>query len=400
MGRRRHRGRKPLPVGSAVDLPTPGGTLGTGSLPSNPPSPRTTGTVSTTAASSATSARAPASCARASAASASCARARATQIVLTTYGRSSGFCVDPIEKKPLNHFLPGTSVLSFGTAGCNLACRFCQNWDISKSREIDTLADAASPETIAARRARARLPERRLHLQRPGRSSSSTRSTSPTPAASAASEDGRGDRRLHLRRAARASFYRAHGRRERRPQGLHRGLLPPGLRRRTSRRCSRRSSTSARDRRLVRDHDAADPRARTTRDAELDAHEPLGGRAPRARRAAALHGVPPRLPDARHAADAAGDAHARAARSRARTASATSTRATCTTPTGASTCCHGCGAPRDRARLVRARRLRTSTTTGAAARCGTPLPGRFAGPPAPGARGGCPVRLADFEATT
>lgn len=71
------------------------------------------------------------------------------QIVLTTYGRSSGFCVDPIEKKPLNHFLPGTPVLSFGTAGCNLACKFCQNWDISKSREIDTLADAASPETIA-----------------------------------------------------------------------------------------------------------------------------------------------------------------------------------------------------------------------------------------------------------
>ena len=71
------------------------------------------------------------------------------QVVLTTYGRSSGFCVDPIEKKPLDHFLPGTSVLSFGTAGCNLACRFCQNWDISKSREVDTLADAASPEAIA-----------------------------------------------------------------------------------------------------------------------------------------------------------------------------------------------------------------------------------------------------------
>ena len=70
-------------------------------------------------------------------------------VVLTTYGRSSGFCIDPIEKKPLNHFLPGTPVLSFGTAGCNLACRFCQNWDISKSKEIDTLADAASPETIA-----------------------------------------------------------------------------------------------------------------------------------------------------------------------------------------------------------------------------------------------------------
>jgi pyruvate formate lyase activating enzyme len=71
------------------------------------------------------------------------------QIVLTTYGRSSGFCIDPIEKKPLNHFFPGSAVLSFGTAGCNLACRFCQNWDISKSREIDTLADSASPLTIA-----------------------------------------------------------------------------------------------------------------------------------------------------------------------------------------------------------------------------------------------------------
>jgi len=71
-------------------------------------------------------------------------------IVLTTYGRSSGFCIDPIEKKPLNHFLPGTPVLSFGTAGCNLACRFCQNWDISKSRETDTLADSATPEALAA----------------------------------------------------------------------------------------------------------------------------------------------------------------------------------------------------------------------------------------------------------
>jgi pyruvate formate lyase activating enzyme len=76
------------------------------------------------------------------------------EIVLTTYGRSSGFCIDPIEKKPLDHFLPGTSVLSFGTAGCNLGCRFCQNWDISKSREIDTLADAAAPEEIAATAAR------------------------------------------------------------------------------------------------------------------------------------------------------------------------------------------------------------------------------------------------------
>jgi pyruvate formate lyase activating enzyme len=71
------------------------------------------------------------------------------QVVLTTYGRSSGFCIDPIEKKPLNHFLPGTPVLSFGTAGCNLACKFCQNWDISKSRAFDRLQAAAEPEDIA-----------------------------------------------------------------------------------------------------------------------------------------------------------------------------------------------------------------------------------------------------------
>jgi pyruvate formate lyase activating enzyme len=73
------------------------------------------------------------------------------RMVLTTYGRSSGFCVDPIEKKPLNHFYPGSSVLSFGTAGCNLGCRFCQNWDISKARAIDRLQDSATPEEIARR---------------------------------------------------------------------------------------------------------------------------------------------------------------------------------------------------------------------------------------------------------
>jgi len=71
------------------------------------------------------------------------------EVVLATYGRSSGFCVDPIEKKPLNHFLPGTPVLSFGTAGCNLACKFCQNWDISKSRELDRLQVCATPQAIA-----------------------------------------------------------------------------------------------------------------------------------------------------------------------------------------------------------------------------------------------------------
>ena len=77
-------------------------------------------------------------------------RARqAGKMVLTTYGRSSGFCIDPVEKKPLNHFLPGTPILSFGTAGCNLTCKFCQNWDISKSRAFDKLQAKASPNMIA-----------------------------------------------------------------------------------------------------------------------------------------------------------------------------------------------------------------------------------------------------------
>jgi len=76
-------------------------------------------------------------------------------LYLATYGRSTGFCIDPIEKKPLNHFLPGTPVLSFGTAGCNLGCRFCQNWDISKSREVERLSVEASPDAIAQAAARA-----------------------------------------------------------------------------------------------------------------------------------------------------------------------------------------------------------------------------------------------------
>jgi pyruvate formate lyase activating enzyme len=71
------------------------------------------------------------------------------RIYLTSYGKATGFCVDPIEKKPLNHFYPGTSVLSFGTAGCNLGCKFCQNWDISKAREVERLSDSATPEQIA-----------------------------------------------------------------------------------------------------------------------------------------------------------------------------------------------------------------------------------------------------------
>jgi pyruvate formate lyase activating enzyme len=82
-------------------------------------------------------------------------RAEGDRVVSTAYGRASGFCVDPIEKKPLAHFLPGTSVLSFGTAGCNLGCKFCQNHSISTATRMDALAEAAAPEAIADAAAKA-----------------------------------------------------------------------------------------------------------------------------------------------------------------------------------------------------------------------------------------------------
>jgi len=72
------------------------------------------------------------------------------QIVSTTYGRSTGFCIDPIEKKPLYHFYPGTAALSFGTPGCNLGCKFCQNWTLSRSRDVEAACRRAAPENIAA----------------------------------------------------------------------------------------------------------------------------------------------------------------------------------------------------------------------------------------------------------
>ena len=66
------------------------------------------------------------------------------------YGKPTGFGIDPIEKKPLNHFLPGTKILSFGTAGCNLGCKFCQNWSISKAKLDDVNSLTASPEDVVS----------------------------------------------------------------------------------------------------------------------------------------------------------------------------------------------------------------------------------------------------------
>ena len=260
--------------------------------------------------------------------------ARGRRVVLTTYGRSSGFCVDPIEKKPLNHFLPGSSVLSFGTAGCNLACRFCQNWDISKSQ-----GDRHARRRGVARGDRPRGPSARLPAASPSptttrSSSSSTRSTSPTPAttrgiAAVAVTAG------YMCPEPRARVLRAHRRGQRRPQGLHRGLLPPRPAAASSPRCSTRSSTSRDETDVWLELTTLLIPGLNDSDAELDAHDPLGRRAPRPRRADALHRVPPRLQDARPAADAARRRSRGRAGSRWRTASATPTRATSTTATAA-----------------------------------------------------------------
>ena len=162
-------------------------------------------------------------------------------IELYTYGRSSGFCVDPIEKKPLNHFLPGTPVLSFGTAGCNLACKFCQNWDMSKSREMDTLADAASPD------------DHRAGGRDLGCPASRSRTTIPIvfmeyaiDVAQACREvgvqDRRGDRRLHVPGAS-CRVLSLDGRRQRGPEGIHGAISIAGSAARSSRPCSTRSFT-------------------------------------------------------------------------------------------------------------------------------------------------------------
>ena len=84
---------------------------------------------------------------------------RGGKLVTTAWGRSTGFAVDPVEKKPLAHYRPGSTVLSFGTAGCNLGCRFCQNWDISKARLNERRAeDGFTPERVVALARRAGAP--------------------------------------------------------------------------------------------------------------------------------------------------------------------------------------------------------------------------------------------------
>ncbi len=164
-------------------------------------------------------------------------------MVLTTYGRSSGFCIDPIEKKPLNHFYPGSRVLSFGTAGCNLACKFCQNWDISKSREMDTLMDAASPDAIADAAQRTQCRSVAFTYNDPVIFAEYAMDT-----ADACRERGIKTVAVtagYIGAEAAARVLREDGRRQRRPQGLHRRVLREALRRAPATRCSRRSCISS-----------------------------------------------------------------------------------------------------------------------------------------------------------
>ena len=312
------------------------------------------------------------------------------EIVLTTYGRSSGFCVDPIEKKPLNHFLPGTPVLSFGTAGCNLACRFCQNWDISKSREIDTLADAASPEAIAAAAERLGCASVAFTYNDPvdlPRVRDRRRRRLPR----AWDQSGRRHRRLHLPRAAGRAL-RAHGRGQRRPEGLHRALLPPTP--------ARGHSQPVLETLEYLRHETGVWLEITTllipglndSDGEIDAHDALGRRAARTGRAAPLHRLPSRLQDARPAADAAGDADARARRSRSRNGVRYAYTGNVHDREGDSTFCSGCGAcviERDWYLLGDY----GLTDDGRCRACGTRIPGVFAGPPSSWGRHRLPVRL-------
>ena len=223
-------------------------------------------------------------------------------MVLTTYGRSSGFCIDPIEKKPLNHFYPGSSVLSFGTAGCNLACKFCQNWDISKSREMDRLLDAAPPERIAEAARDA------------GAASVAFTYNDPVIFAEYAMDTADACHALGLHSVAvTAGYMHAAPRREFYAKmdaanvdlkGFTERVLLPADRRASGAGARHAAVPAPRDRLLVRDHDAADPGAQR-RQRRDRCHDALDRRPARTGRAAAFHGLPPGLQDAGRAADAA-----------------------------------------------------------------------------------------------
>ena len=314
------------------------------------------------------------------------------QIVLTTWGRSSGYCIDPIEKKPLDHFLPGTPVLSFGTAGCNLTCSFCQNWDISKSREMDTLADRATPETIA--RAAEALGCRSvaftyndpvIFLEYAVDAAQACRDRGIKTVAVTAGYV-KPDARREFFASIDAANVDLKGFTERFYQKLCTGHLEPVL--------DTLEVPEAGDAGLARDHDLADPGRERLRRGD-PRRERVDRREPRRRRPVALQRLPPRLPHARQARDAGRRRCAARARSRAATASDTSTPATCTTR-------------RDRApSATRAGHALIGRdwydlgewnldAQGRCAKCQTRVRGRLRGAPGHLGRTPRPVRLADF----
>ena len=265
------------------------------------------GTRPTTVASSATCARATASCSDGQRGMCFVRQRVGDEMVLTTYGRSSGFAIDPIEKKPLNHFYPGTSVLSFGTAGCNLACKFCQNWDISKSQARWTASPTRrSPEGDRARRASA-----------PARTRVAFTYNDPTIFAEYAMDVADACHALGIHTVAvtagyihaepRRAFYDKIDAANVDLKAFTDDFYRPDLRRPPRAGEGHAALPRARDQGLDRDHDAHHPDAQRLRRGAHRARR-VRRRRPRARRAAALQRVPSRLPDARPPADAARDA--------------------------------------------------------------------------------------------
>ena len=311
-------------------------------------------------------------------------------MVLTTYGRSSGFCIDPIEKKPLNHFYPGSTVLSFGTAGCNLACKFCQNWDISKSREMDTLMDPASPAAIAAA----------AHAS--GCRSVAFTYNDPVIFAEYAMDAADACHERGIQTVAvtagyicvepRREFYAKMDAANVDLKGFTEEFYVKLTGARLRAGAGHARLPRARDRRVDRDHDAAHPRQeRLGRGARGDVRVDRARARPR--RAAALHGVPSRLQDDRPAAHARRDADARPRASR----SAPGLRYVYTGNVhdreGGTTFCPACAKPlivRDWHDIVRYQ----VTDDGCCRHCGAALPGRFARYDGAWGRRRIPVRVA------
>ena len=181
------------------------------------------------------------------------------RLVQLGYGRPAAVAIDPIEKKPLNHFFPGTTILSMGTAGCNMGCFFCQNWDISKAKSDQVRSADLSPTGCSRTRARASVAAHRLHLQRAddlGRVRHRHRARS----ARGGHQHGDGFQRLHHPRSV-LRHLPLHRRRQHRPESLHRKVLFQGHADASATGARHAALAASRDRRVVRDHEPDHPDA-------------------------------------------------------------------------------------------------------------------------------------------